>query len=194
MSKNIMLDLETLGTVADGVILSIGAVKFNLETGVIENDGFYASVSVDSNIEYGRRVQEDTLIWWLKQGPEAQGVYHEEKIALPVALEAFSDWVSEPDWTIWANGPDFDTAMVSHAYKQAGIEAPWEFYASRCVRTYKGLPGANSIAKAIKFEGVKHNALSDAYHQARQVCAIHASLFGKQAVKPATKATKGAKV
>ena len=52
MSCNaIMLDHETLGTTADSVIMSIGAVKFNLETGEIEPEGFYASVSIDSNLE-----------------------------------------------------------------------------------------------------------------------------------------------
>ncbi len=62
MSKDIMLDLETLGTTADAVILSIGAVKFNLETGKIDDEGFYRSVSVESNLDLGRRISEDTLI------------------------------------------------------------------------------------------------------------------------------------
>ena len=75
--KHVMIDLETLGTVADAAILSIGAVKFELESQAIDDAGFYASVSIDSNLEMKRRIQEDTLIWWMKQGESAQGVFHE---------------------------------------------------------------------------------------------------------------------
>ena len=184
MSCNaIMLDHETLGTTADSVIMSIGAVKFNLETGEIEPEGFYASVSIDSNLECGRRIQEDTLIWWMKQGPEAQGVFHEEKLALAPVLEQFSDWVGTRDFTMWSNGADFDIPMLAHAYKQHQMETPWEFWNTRCFRTYKNLPGAKAVK--VPFTGVKHNALADAYHQAQVACEIYTALFAK--------AKKGAK-
>ena len=47
--KNIMIDLETLGNRSDAVILSLGAVKFDLTSGKIDDQGFYASISIDSN-------------------------------------------------------------------------------------------------------------------------------------------------
>jgi hypothetical protein len=164
-----------LGTTADAVILSIGAVKFDLETGIIEDDGFYRSVSVESNLDLGRRISEDTLIWWFKQSPEAQGVYHEEKVALDTALVELSDWIGTDDYKPWANGADFDTPMLQHAYAQLKIETPWKFWNNRCFRTYKNLPGARDVK--VPFGGVKHNALADAYHQAQVACAIHAKLF-----------------
>lgn len=175
---DVMVDLETLGTVASAVILSIGAVKFNLETGEIADDGFYASVSIDSNLDFGRRIQEDTLLWWLKQPAAAQQVFHEEKMALPEALELFSDWVQIDNARMWSNGADFDLPMIAHAYNQVQLAAPWKFWNSRCVRTYKALPGAKNV-KAGSL-GVKHNALSDAYNQAQLVCAIHRELFSKK--------------
>jgi hypothetical protein len=145
MSKDVMIDLETLGTTADAVILSIGAVKFDLETGIIEDDGFYRSVSVESNLDLGRRISEDTLIWWFKQSPEAQGVYHEEKVALDTALVELSDWIGTDDYKPWANGADFDTPMLQHAYAQLKVETPWKFWNNRCFRTYKNLPGARDV-------------------------------------------------
>ena len=33
-----------------------------LATGKIDDEGFYVSISVDSNMEMGRRISEDTLI------------------------------------------------------------------------------------------------------------------------------------
>jgi hypothetical protein len=175
--KHIMCDLETLGTTADACILSIGAVRFDLESNDIDDAGFYASVSIDSNLEAKRRIQEDTLIWWMKQGPAAQGVFHESKQTLPVALIDFSDWIGGDSYTMWSNGADFDLPMLAHAFSTHGIEIPWKFWNSRCFRTYKNLPGAKSVK--LPLAGVKHNAMADAYNQARQVQAIHATLFGK---------------
>ena len=177
--KHIMLDLETLGTRADAVILSLGAVKFDLTSGKIDDQGFYASISIDSNQELGRHIQEDTLLWWLKQDIAAQSVFHEDKITLPQALEDFGDWVGTGDYEVWSNGADFDIPMLAHAYAQIQMEAPWKFWASNCLRTYKKLPGAKAIAGAVPFSGVKHNALADAFHQAQVTQAIHAGIFGK---------------
>ena len=178
--KHVMIDLETLGTTASAVILSIGAVKFDLQSELVDDAGFYASVSVDSNLDLGRRIQEDTLLWWLKQSAAAQSVFHETKIPLDTALIDLSDWIGTDDYLVWSNGADFDLPMLAHAYSQLQIETPWKFFNSRCVRTYKNLPGA----KAAKFPatGVKHNALSDAVNQVKQVQAIHALLFGPKKV------------
>ena len=77
--KHVMIDLETLGTKADSVIISIGAVKFDLDSEQMDDNGFYASVSIDSNLERGRKIDEDTLLWWLQQSTDAQAVFHEPK-------------------------------------------------------------------------------------------------------------------
>lgn len=185
MSKNIMVDLETLGTSADSVILSIGAVKFDLEAGMVDDSGFYTSISVDSNLAYRRRVSEDTLLWWFKQTAAAQQVFFEPKETLETALVQFSDWVGTDDYSIWSNGADFDLPMMAHAYTDLGIEVPWKFWNSRCFRTYKNLPGAKNVK--LPPAGVKHNAMSDAFTQAQQAIAIHAALFGKVPMKAKVK-------
>lgn len=184
--KHIMVDVESLGTVASAAIMSIGACKFDLATGAIDDSGFYASISIESNLDYDRRIQEDTLLWWLKQEAAAQNVFHESKVALPVSLHELSNWIGSDDYTIWSNGADFDIPMLTHAYNQVQLEVPWKFFNIRCFRTYKNLPGAGGIrAPAL---GVEHNALSDAYQQAQTVCAIHAALFGGTTTKTKAKA------
>lgn len=174
-----MCDLETLATTADAVILSIGAVRFDLESGEIDDGGFYASISIDSNLDLKRRISEDTLIWWLKQGSAAQGVFHEPKQTLGMALTSFSDWLGDRDCHMWSNGADFDLPMLAHAYTQLGMEVPWLFWNSNCFRTYKKLPGAK--ANMVSHAGVKHNALSDAHNQVQSLQRIHRALFMKQA-------------
>lgn len=175
--KHIMVDLETLGTTADAVILSIGAVRFDLDSDEIDDAGFYAGISIDSNLELKRRVQEDTLLWWLKQNDAAQSVFHEPKQTLANSLDELADWIATPDHFMWSNGADFDLPMLAHAYSQIHSELPWKFWNSRCMRTYKGLPQAKNVN--VPRQGTHHNALHDAIHQARQVQAIQRALTGR---------------
>ncbi len=175
--SDIMVDLETLGTTADAVILSIGAVKFDLASGQIDDEGFYASVSIESNLQWKRRINEDTLLWWFKQDAAARQVFFEPKEVLDDALVQFSDWIGTGEHIMWSNGADFDIPMLAHAFTDCGIEIPWKFYNTRCFRTYKNLPGAKDIR--LPNAGVKHNAMADAYTQAKTLCEIHRQVFGK---------------
>lgn len=178
--KHVMVDVESLGTVADSVIMSIGAVKFDLDSDAMNDNGFYASVSTDSNMDTTgrlRRTQEDTLIFWLKQNSDAQRVFHEPKDTLYDSLQQFADWLGNDKYYMWSNGADFDLPMLAHAFTGLGIEIPWKFWNSRCFRTYKNLPQAASAL--FTPNGVKHNALADAVNQARHAQAIQAVLTGR---------------
>lgn len=175
-----MCDLETLGTVADAVILSIGAVRFDLDSDAIDDNGFYRSISIESNLDHKRRIQEDTLIWWMKQSAAAQKVFHEPKETLETALCEFSDWIGDDKSFMWGNGADFDNAMLAHAFTSLTIEVPWKFYNSRCYRTYAKLPQV--VAAGIKKPEAKHNALLDAIDQARTLQRMQAVLTGKKVV------------
>lgn len=176
MINQLMLDCETLGTSADSVIMSIGAVLFDLESDAFEDDGFYASISIDSNTEYHRKISEDTLVWWMGQSPEAQKVFHEPKCTLQDSLFNLSDWIGNRKVTVWSNGADFDIPMLAHAFKSFGMETPWDYFNSRCVRTWKNLPGARFIKVDNK---LKHNALADCIAQVQLVQRINSSLFSK---------------
>lgn len=176
--KDLMIDCETLATTADAVILSIGAVRFDLETGEIDNEGFYASVSIESNLAWGRRIEESTLLWWLKQDAAAQQVFFEPKESLESALQMLTDFVGDKEYRVWSNGADFDLPMIAHAYSKCGMELPWKYHNSRCFRTYKNLPEARSVQ--VKHRGIKHNALADALVQAETACAIHKKLFSSK--------------
>lgn len=170
--KHIMIDLETLGTTVDSVILSIGAVKFDLDSDKMDDAGFYASVSIDSNLDIGRVVNESTINWWMKQSAEARQVFAEPKQSLEAALASLSEWAGRCQRIVWSNGANFDIPMLEHAYNKLGWFAPWEFYNTRCVRTYKSLPAAARVPKPAN----DHNALRDAVNQARYVQAIQAAM------------------
>src|SRR5680860_1209460 len=117
--KHVMIDLETLATTADAVILSIGAVRFDLETGDVGQDYFYRSISIESNLGTGRRISESTLKWWMKQSAEAQQVFHdEEKHCLLAALLDLRRWFNGTESIVWSNGADFDLPILTHACTQ----------------------------------------------------------------------------
>lgn len=178
--SHIMLDAETLSTRPDACIISVGAVRFDINTGEIEDAGFYRSISVDSN--KGRHISESTLVWWMQQNVEAQKVFTEPKVPLLSALSDLSEFItaSGPDVKMWSNGADFDIPMFAHALDTNGIEVPWKFWNSNCYRTYKKLPGAPKMQTQAT---VKHNALQDAYVQAVHLCQIHANLFSRENMK-----------
>ncbi len=159
MSHDIMIDLETLGTTADAVILSIGAVRFDLDAGLVFDacgNTFYQAIHIDGQ---SRHISQDTLAWWMDQCKDAQRVFTDpNKDILEWVLDNLTAWIdpqpgSQP--TVWSNGADFDLPMLNHAYKQHGLVPAWKPYAARCYRTYKNLPGA----RAIKLErtGQHHN-------------------------------------
>jgi hypothetical protein len=179
MSHDIMLDLETLATTADAVILSIGAVRFDLDAGLVFDQPeavFYRSISIDS--QPGRKISGDTLAWWMMQSDQAQSVFFEPNGTLDDALLALSIWVDPQPSTepyVWSNGADFDLPMLNHAYGFEFRQLPWKPYAGRCYRTYKNLPGARAVK--VERQGLHHNALDDAIFQARHLCAIHRALF-----------------
>ncbi len=182
MPKNIMIDLETLSTSADAVILSIGAVKFDLDKGKMDDGGFYTLVSADSNIEIGRHISESTLAWWMGQGDAAKKVFTDPNVSLTRALEEFIAWVDRDrdDCVVWGNGSDFDVAILAHAFHTHGLTQPWKFWNTRCFRTYKNLPGAPRCTAPPL---IAHNALHDAISQAQHALEIHAALFGKKETK-----------
>lgn len=161
--KNVMVDLETLAVTADAVVVSIGAVKFTHKK--IEDSAFYTPVSVNSNLNLGRRVDENTLSWWMSQPETARKVFSQPAVTVEEALSQFAHWLGDDPVFMWANGADFDLAILQHAYAQLGLEVPWKFWNNRCFRTVKSF----SKVRAPAAPSVAHNALDDAIAQARHL-------------------------
>ena len=181
--NDVMVDLETLATTADAVILSIGAVRFDLDAGLVFDEPesvFYRGIAIDS--QPNRKISGDTLAWWMMQSEQARAVFVvDPQTSIFNALDDLVDWIDPQPGsmpTMWSNGADFDLPMLTHAFKQEGLDPPWKPYSGRCYRTYKNLPGARSV-KVLR-QGLHHNALDDAIFQAKHLCAIHRALFSKE--------------
>lgn len=162
MTDRVMVDIETLGLEPGAAVLSIGAVRF--DAGKL-GETFQRSISLTSCQSNGLAIDAETLEWWLSQGDDAreQLVGGDE---LADVLEAFAGWFGDAD-EVWANSPSFDCAMLEAAYEQVGLETPWDFWQERDFRTLKSL----SIAPEVDHDGVDHDALDDAKHQAHVAAA-----------------------
>ncbi len=180
---HLSVDLETMGTNPDAPINSIGGKFFDPETGEM---GPEFSKTIDAKTG-GGTVDISTIEWWLAQSSEARSAILVNQIPLDDALLQFREFISEHSdekfVQIWGNGATFDNAILRRSYERQGIPCPWRYHNDRDVRTIVEL-GKNigfDARTAIPFEGVPHNALDDARHQAKQVSAIWQKLIPNQA-------------
>lgn len=161
--KNIMLDLETLGTRSNSVIAVIGAVYFDIETGETGEE-FYKRIDIDSCREVKLKIERESLDWWLQQPDEASKEIFSlgRRVSVQRALKDFSEFV-KPDCFIWGNSSRFDCGILENAYHALSWEIPWEHWNERDVRTLVSL--APEIKENTIRKGTHHNALDDCYHQ-----------------------------
>jgi len=175
--KDIMLDLETMGTGNNAAIVSIGAVLFDIDTGDIGSE-FYMNVDLKSCMEAGLDADGDTICWWMKQSDEARMVLLENTKSLEDACTAFGNWVRMvgKKAKLWGNGVAFDNVILRNAFNKAGVKFPVHFRNDMDVRTLVAYDPEEKKKQNSEREGTAHNALDDAKHQVKYVSAIHRRL------------------
>lgn len=162
----VMIDIETLGTGHDAVILSIGAAKFDFQReGLI--DSFYQAVDPGSCQHYGLSVTMSTVMWWLDEdrAEARKALLAESRLDLATVLEGFSMWFGPESLPVWGNGATFDNVIVRTAFERVHLDCPWKFWHDRCYRTVKALAPEIEIIR----EGTHHDALADAVSQAKHL-------------------------
>lgn len=175
MQTLISIDLETLATTPDAIILSIGAAAF-------ETPGLHLqtlNIEVDPE-QPGRRLDGGTFRWWLGQSSRKPGpglpvrdTPTEERTALPEALEKLARFIYHYDSpldaagapTVWGNGAAFDLGILSHAYAQHDQNVPWCYWKERDLRTLRAV--APELPRPAPT--VPHKAGDDAEAQGRWI-------------------------
>lgn len=182
--KDISIDLETLSTRPDAAILSIGAAEFDRSTGEIGRT-FYVEVDLNSAINDGH-VDGGTLSWWYTQAADARRLFGNGtvKSSILTALTMLREFVQKAgdDVRPWGNGSSFDITILESAYNRnpAAGAIPWKFWDVRDMRTIVDLASENGFDRNdVPFEGVAHNALDDATHQARVISAAYNAITTK---------------
>lgn len=162
--KRISIDIESLSLAHNALVLSIGAVVFDPQTGLGEE--FY--VVLNRHEQGTRRMSIDTVVWWIAQAaekPEAAALFNETPRDIVVALTMLNNFCGTEPFEIWARGPQFDIVVLNSLYEDNGLRPPWRHNLVRDQRTLC------AYMPLKEFEGVQHNALDDARQQARNVIA-----------------------
>ena len=171
--RNIMLDLETLGTTAGSVILTVGAVVFD-NSGVKE--GFYRRINLKDSLSYGFTVDADTLKWWMRQNEimrdESFDVHSKASDNVTTAL----DWIQNfflaagKKVVLWGNGASFDPVLLEAYFRKFGLSLPFDYRNVRCYRTVSAM--FPSVPKRVRLHA--HNARYDAEAQVQRLMDIRA--------------------
>lgn len=163
---DVMVDIESLGTRNGDVILSIGAVAFDYEQGILSS--FYEVIDIDSCLGHGLKIETNTMRWWMDQSDAAREVFRVNGAPLEIVLDDFRTWVPDNTTAFWANGVMFDFGMLEYAYKLVGKPTPWYFHQVRDSRTMVRPPVLSAeLLKTLRVDPpTAHNALDDARAQA----------------------------
>jgi DNA polymerase III epsilon subunit-like protein len=170
ITRRVMIDIETTGKTPGCNVLSIGATTF-FDTEAPQ--GFYEKIKWDPlNPDFSD--ETDTMAWWRNQKQE---VAHEAFSGTSYYIDVLRDLShyiqmvrgKYCDFLIYANGAAFDFPTLEYAFKATGIAIPWQYYERQCYSTLK--QHFPRVPKP-RFNGDKHNALSDARNQAAHCEAI----------------------
>jgi len=160
---HVMLDIETLATTPDAVVMSVGVVKFDPHTGTPYNKTLWRP-DIDEQTERDRHISDSTLEWWAKQPDHIQEDAFSDQGRIPVTefMKELNRYCVGMD-KIWCQGPQFDMLILENLYIQWGHHFGWQFWQVMDCRTLFQLMPVDP-RKAIQQD--LHSADADAYYQA----------------------------
>lgn len=169
MSRNVMVDIEALGTAPGSVVISIGACYFG-KAGT-KDSTFKVNIDTFDSLMWGLKVDHRTCKWWANQSFMARDAATRNPIGLLAALQQFSQFVKGDDY-VWAKGPDYDLVLIQELYRVVEESIPWTFRNTKDVRTIMHLAqlktgGRIDMPRSDRL--LQHDALDDALFQAGQV-------------------------
>lgn len=171
MPTHATIDIETLSTKPDAVVLTIGGIKFNPFTKEEPHSEFYYRLEVNEQSERGRDIEEDTLNWWATQPPEImeEALGDENRVSVAQTLTDLNKWLVGAD-KIWCQGPVFDICILENMYRQYDKHFNWVFWNIRDSRTLFGLMPEDPRKK---YKFAAHNALEDCRIQSKCIQEVY---------------------
>lgn len=167
MATHGTIDLETLDVIPSATVLSLGAVKFDPFSDAEPHSELYLKILIDDQDRLGRTTSDGTVAWWSRQDPSIMEEAFDQTGAVNVeeALRQVNKWCVGVD-ELWGQGYGFDFTMLEDMYRSTGKPIPWQFWQVSDSRT---------ITKRMPRDPRKdmqtnlHNALADAYFQAKSI-------------------------
>lgn len=189
MRKDIMVDIETLGTDSDATVFQISAISFDIETGEYHSI-FNKIADVEKNREL--KIDGSTLKWWLNTDKELlTRLLNEGDGSSDELLRDFHKWLISQSEDIknvylWGNGILFDNKIIQHQLDSIGLEYPVFYRNDRDVRTIVDITskklGLSEKELKSKYDDnslTKHDAINDVKYQINLVVNCYNELINK---------------
>ena len=170
--RDLMIDIETLGTGINSVITQIGACYFDRYTGTI-GETFIVNIRIQDCLDKGLEVDGGAIKFWFEQS-------HQDFLQAPIDLEKalgqFKKFCKK-DINVWAHST-FDFPIIGNAYRVIKQGLPYHYRSTRDIRTLVDLSGI-AYKKYVR-EGVHHNALDDCKFQVKYCSDCFKTLKGNK--------------
>ena len=191
MKDGVVLDLETLGSVNNSVILSVGMVAVDSTKDYtfdeLIKDGYYAKLDVKSQVDAGRKIHKDTLQWGSEQGEAAQHILkpspkdmHWSKLREDMISWLTDQGVDTHKVKVYSRGSHFDFGLLHDLFRiTEGVsqdDLPWRYWNIHDSKTVVfTLLGRDVWDMGVEPEGfIHHDCLHDA---AREYLTIQSALY-----------------
>ncbi len=159
--KDVMIDLETLGTRHDAMIIQVGACYFDRMTGEIGRE-FKATIEPGEH-EDKFSIDYDTVKWWFVRTDAARKSVIDSPVPLFNALNELAVFLEGWDIKIWSHAT-FDMPILMNSFDKLKIKFPVPYKNARDIRTLMDLSGPSPLMERA---GIHHDALDDAKFQVK---------------------------
>ncbi len=176
---DIMIDLETLGTEAGSIILSVAMKAFRLDGAKpVERFCYHQHISVLSSLMEHLRSDFATEEWWAKQSEKARSeILKGQKSALSVGgvmrliYDVLSLYNRQYDLYLWGRGVgSFDLPILDFVMKKVvgeGYKTPWNYWSAMDVRSVTGF--CKCCGLEMEKRPTPHDAMADVEKQIVEV-------------------------
>lgn len=163
MTTFVMFDLETLDSLPESQITTIGAIKFDPFSDSPLHSPFYCRFDISEQEALGRTQSDATLEWWASQSEDVINeafteLGRESAADIIRGFKKYCVGASE----IWSKG-SFDMDIIKHLCRQMDFPPCWAFWQESDCRTLFKRMEVNPMKE---FDFAAHNALEDAKAQA----------------------------
>jgi hypothetical protein len=174
--SQVMLDTEALSTRSNAAIVSIGAVKFCLNKGIISS--FKINIDPKSCKQYGMHIDASTVDWWFQQTKEARDGWMKSPVSIGEGLQYFQNWYGDKSRITWVKGASFDFPILENAFRVLELKNPIKYWHQCCYRTIINTFGIDD--RKMKSEGsTYHDAVSDCEEQCKVLIPLLQAIKGE---------------
>lgn len=184
MATHAMIDLETLSTLPDAAVVSMGVAIFN-DDKILDSAGW----ALDPKSVHGH-IDPKTVMWWMQQCEAAREFSFTGKYQSATAGYELKTLLAKYDvQEVWSKDPHFDHVILARWWDRVAKEEKYnlgEFpYHYRAPRSYRTLEAeairmGHDPMQWAQWNYVAHNPVDDAVTQARAVIKMRQLIGGRR--------------